>query len=367
MPAASLRLDAQLRAELGAPDVSNLVMISAGTEQAALQWAEAASRTLDTLVGAHVIGSYDSPARYLPSQATQAARLASIPDDALLRTHLTAATAGLPIARGAFEPFLQQAAAARQAGPITRASLQDTSMALAVDALLWQQDGQWRALLPLHAADADIDVARVRAALAALPAAHVVVLNVKQQSDALYAGYLAAALRLSLLGFGAIVLLLAITLRSLRRVVRVVAPLLLAVLVVDAGLALAGVALTILHLIGMLLIVAVGSNYALFFDRSAATHDRSGLPRTLASLLVANASTVLGFSVLAFSSVPVLSALGMHGGARYAAGVAVCGAAGAAQPVHRRAAAAMSPRSAPPPAGALAARIGGLARRRAGR
>ncbi len=313
VPAASLRLDAQMRAGLGAPDVSNLVMVSAGSEQAALQWAEAAGRSLDALVAAHVIGSYDSPARYLPSRAVQSERLQSIPEDALLRTRLAAATAGLPIAPGAFEPFLQQAAAARRAGPITRASLQNTSMALGVDALLWRQDAQWRALLPLHAAAAggDIEVTRVRAALAALPAAHVVVLNVKQQSDALYAGYLGAALRLSLLGFGAIVLLLATTLRRVRRVVRVIAPLLLAVLVVSAALALAGVALTILHLIGMLLTVAVGSNYALFFDRSAAERDRSGLPRTLASLMVANASTVLGFTVLAFSSVPVLSALGM--------------------------------------------------------
>jgi len=314
VPAASLRLDAQMRAGLGAPDVSNLVMVSAGSEQAALHWAEAAGRTLDTLVGGHVIGSYDSPAHYLPSRATQAARLGSIPDPMQLRARLAAATTGLGVTPGAFEPFLQQVIAARRAGPITRASLQGTSMALAVDALLWQQDGQWRALLPLHApagAGGDIDVARVRAALAALPGAHVAVLNVKQQTDALYAGYLAAALRLSLLGFAAIVLLLAIALRRVRRVVRVITPLLLAVLVVTAVLALAGVALTILHLIGMLLTVAVGSNYALFFDRSAAERDASGLPRTLASLMVANASTVLGFTVLAFSSVPVLSALGM--------------------------------------------------------
>ena len=35
----------------------------------------------------------------------------------------------------------------------------------------------------------------------------------------------------------------------------------------DSRQFLAGVQLTILHLVGMLLIVAVGSNYALFFDR----------------------------------------------------------------------------------------------------
>ena len=53
------------------------------------------------------------------------------------------------------------------------------------------------------------------------------------------------------------------------RVARVIAPLVLAVLVVSAALSRWRVrSLTILHLIGLLLIVAVGSNYALFFDRA---------------------------------------------------------------------------------------------------
>ena len=85
------------------------------------------------------------------------------------------------------------------------------------------------------------------------------------------------------------------------------APLLLAVLTVAAMLSLCGVELTILHLVGMLLIVAVGSNYALFFDRRDA---RGSAPLTLASLLVANLCTVIGFGLLSFSGVPVLEALG---------------------------------------------------------
>jgi predicted exporter len=108
----------------------------------------------------------------------------------------------------------------------------------------------------------------------------------------------------------AILALLLVTLRSPRRVARVLAPLLLAVLTVAAGLALSGVQLTILHLVGMLLIVAVGSNYALFFDRQARVHQANGEPLTLASLVIANASTVIGFGLLSFSQVPVLVALG---------------------------------------------------------
>jgi predicted exporter len=70
------------------------------------------------------------------------------------------------------------------------------------------------------------------------------------------------------------------------------------------------VQLTILHLVGMLLIVAVGSNYALFFDKQARVHEVGSEPLTLASLLIANASTVIAFGLLSFSQVPVLVALG---------------------------------------------------------
>ena len=108
----------------------------------------------------------------------------------------------------------------------------------------------------------------------------------------------------------ALVVLLLIALRSVPRVARVLAPLILAVLTVAAGLALCGVQLTILHLVGMLLIVAVGSNYALFFDRQAHLHVAGGEALTLASLVIANASTVIGFGLLSFSQVPVLVALG---------------------------------------------------------
>jgi predicted exporter len=56
--------------------------------------------------------------------------------------------------------------------------------------------------------------------------------------------------------------------------------------------------------------VAVGSNYALFFDRRAADTHLGSVPLTLASLLVANVATVVSFGILAFSTVPVLNALG---------------------------------------------------------
>jgi len=60
----------------------------------------------------------------------------------------------------------------------------------------------------------------------------------------------------------------------------------------------------------MLLIVAVGSNYALFFD-APRQENGNDAALTLASLTIANLSTVIGFGLLSFSRVPVLEDLGM--------------------------------------------------------
>ena len=75
-------------------------------------------------------------------------------------------------------------------------------------------------------------------------------------------------------------------------------------------LALLHVQLTILHLVGLLLVVAVGSNYALFFDMLR--HQGTGVAdhETLASLLLANLTMVLSFGLIAISSIPALSAVG---------------------------------------------------------
>jgi predicted exporter len=100
-----------------------------------------------------------------------------------------------------------------------------------------------------------------------------------------------------------------VVLREPMRLVRVMVPVVTAELIVMAGLVATGHMLTLLHLVGMLLIVAVGTNYALFFNQ--ADRNPGDDPRTLASLLLANLATVIGFGILALSPVPVLQAIGI--------------------------------------------------------
>jgi predicted exporter len=325
IPAAALDYDARLRADLGAPDALDLVVVPGESLESVLRGAERAAQVLAPLVARKIIGGFDSPANYLPSQATQAVRRASLPQPAVLHANLEQAAAGLPFDIARLTPFLDDLEAARHAAPLTPADLRGTALAPGFDALILHVDGRWNALIPLRAADQGapgtgtasagapgIDIAQVRSAFAAASSG-AWVLDMKRESDALYVEYLRQAIRLSLCGLGAIAALLWLALRSALRAARVLAPLALSVLTVAAGLALARRELTILHLVGMLLIVAVGSNYALFFDRNVPAHGASPgsiPPLTLASLGLANLCTVIAFGLLCVSGVPVLEALG---------------------------------------------------------
>jgi predicted exporter len=114
---------------------------------------------------------------------------------------------------------------------------------------------------------------------------------------------------LSAVGGGCIVLLLLASLRSVSRTTILVAPLAAAVILTMTSLTLGGHQLSIFNLFGLLLVVAVGSNYCLFFDRQKLGQGER--ERTLASLVLANLCTVIGFGVLSFSRIPVLHDLGM--------------------------------------------------------
>ncbi|OCS44760.1 MMPL family transporter [Ralstonia pickettii] len=321
VPAKGQALDASLRADVGAPDVRYLVVIPAATEQAALEGAEKIAAQLQPLVDNGGLAGFENPARYLPSDATQRARLASLPAADALATNMRSAVEDQPIRvkPDLFAPFFADVEAARGQPLLRREDLKGTSMALAVDSLLTERAGQWSAMLPLRAPSiapaamknasnpASLDAAPIRAAVDRADVPGALFVDMKAEADRLYVNYVREDLRLSLAGFAAIALLLLVALRSPQRTLRALAPLVAAVLVVTAGFALARVPLTILHLVGMLLIVAVGSNYALFFNQRT----QAIAPQTLVSLLVANLATVAGFGLLGFSRVPMLETFGL--------------------------------------------------------
>jgi predicted exporter len=313
----TLALDSSLRADLSAGDARTLVVVQGPNLQATLEATEAVARTLDGLQERGVIGGYDSVTRWLPSLATQKSRQAALPDSAALQSALAQATTDGPLRAARLAPFVADVQAARALQPIELAALQAAGLKTIVDALLVQRaDGSVASLLPLQpvqgapapADGATVDSNEVQKALTAR--GDVQVLDIGPELRRLYRHYLEEAQGQALLGALGVVLLMAASLRSGRRLLAVCQPLALAVLLTMGGLALAGVQLGILHLVGLLLVVAVGSNYALFFDM---LQQQSSEPDSemLASLLLANLTTVASFGLIALSNIPALAAIGV--------------------------------------------------------
>ena len=303
--AAEQKLDEQLRRDIGAPDVRHLIVLTAADEQQALEASERIAARLEDAVSRGWLASFDTPALYLPSLVTQRARQAALPPAATLRQNLQQASSGLAFRAELFEPFLQDVEKAKGLPLLERQALSGTRLELKVDSLLLRRGDGWTAMLPLREVR---DVPAIAREVAAVSGVQAVLLDLKGESDALYQAYRREAVRNALLGAAAIVALLFIALRSPRRVLDVIVPLVAAVAVTASAVLLSGAKLSIFHLVGLLLVVAVGSNYALFFDRQTATlQDRE---RTVVSLLFANISTVIGFGLLSFSQVPILHAIG---------------------------------------------------------
>jgi len=305
VPASARTLDQELRKDLGAPDIRHLVVVRARSDQSALEAAETAAIALEEAIRQGFLDGFDSPALYLPSQRSQLARRDALPAPQVLAANLAQAAKGLPYRSGLFKPFVDDVATAKSMPPLDRTRLQGSALALKVDSLLIAGEHGWSAILPLRGVRDSAGIARL---VDSTPGLESVTLDLKRESDVLYRDYLQEALTHAAAGSLAIIVLLSLSLRSAGRVFNVVAPLAAAVVMDIAILGAAGGPLSIFHLVGLLLVVAVGSNYALFFDRLDLPADER--LRMLVSVMFAAASTVIGFGVLAFSSVPVLHAIG---------------------------------------------------------
>jgi predicted exporter len=113
----------------------------------------------------------------------------------------------------------------------------------------------------------------------------------------------------SAIGFVAIFLLLLARYRSARKVVVALAPAALACIATVATLVAFDIALTILHVMALLLVVSLGVDFGIFLVDTPGTPEEAA--RTMVSILTAAITTILSFGLLGLSESPGLAALGV--------------------------------------------------------
>jgi predicted exporter len=134
-------------------------------------------------------------------------------------------------------------------------------------------------------------------------------LDLKAASESLVVAYRERILRALGVALGLLALTVVIALRSLRRAWHVLAPMSLATLLVLVVERASGISLSLFHLVALTLAAGLGLHYALFFERPVA--DAAEGRRTLHATTVCVLSALLVFGMQAWSSLPVLRAIGL--------------------------------------------------------
>ena len=302
VPRSALALDAELRGEIGAPDLGDVLVVRGPNADAVLAQQEALLPRIDRLLADHAITGYEAAARLLPSVATQRTRQAALPDPANLAARLADASAGLPFRPGAFTPFTDAVAAARSAPLLTEAALDTPAIAARLRPLLFERDGVWFGPIAF-------DGAASPAPLAALAAPDAVFVDMRTETNGLVAAGAARAGWWLAGGVAAAIMAMLAGLRQPGMVARIALAIGSAMLLTVALLTVAGVRLSLVHLVALQLSVGVGLDYALFYARRQL--DAEERARTLRTLVTCNAMTLLTFGLLMLCRTPLLQAIGV--------------------------------------------------------
>lgn len=297
--------DMQWRGAINQPDLrSKLVVHGEDLEQALLR-AENLQTALVQLVNDGRLTTFYNPAVWLPSTQTQTSRLAALPKPEQLRERIAQAVGDTQLRASALEPFVTAVASARAKGPLTLEDYDGTITGDWLNAQTVRSGDGVHLLVLLHGAP---PAAALDTWLAELALPGVTVLNFQREIESLVATYRMKALLAALIGAAGIVAMLAWRVRDVGGVSSMVVTLTACVVLTSSVLAAGSVSLSVFHLVALLLVVGVVSNYTLFF--ASLPRDTDECRRVSLSVVLAASATIIAFSMLAWSSTPLLAMIG---------------------------------------------------------
>ena len=298
--------DARVRSRVSRMDAGRVVVIQGNDEEELLLRNEVVGERLEMLRSEGVLAGFSSLRTFLYSAALQERNLRALNaiPELPLRVDQVFVSAGFT--PDAFVPFAE-ALRADPPAPLRLSELRDSPLAQLAAPFEIEVDGAPALLTFLEGVR---DPTALSAALSGLQG----VQYFDQQrflADA-FGRYRERSSRLIGIGVIAVLALLFLRYRRVGLVAVAALPSLLAAGTTLAVLALAGIPVSLLHLLGLLLVLGMGVDYGVFLLESRADSEQRAC--TFLSVTLACVSTCLAFGLLAGSSFPALAALGITTG-----------------------------------------------------
>lgn len=307
LDAEQLREARDLQSAVGGVELRRIAIAMGTDDESALLIGESLQERLDLARETGAVGDIRSVHPFLWSREMQQRNwqtLSSAPD---LADRLRVSFASEGFRADAFAPFTRQLRAPAPA-PLTFDEVLASPLHDAVAPFRLLLDGGRVALFTFLR---DVhDPAAIEAAIEEVPGARY--FDQQRFATRINERARTRSMRLVAIGWLGVVLLLALRYRRAGPTLVAAAPPGIAALTTIALLALTGTQISILHLLGLLLVLSLGIDYGIFIVES-----RPGVAdenATLLSVTLDCASTILSFGLLAASSFPALQALGIATG-----------------------------------------------------
>lgn len=295
VPAELAARDGQFRRELGFAEPRHLVLLEGDRREAALRATERTVARLDALVERGDLDRFDAVTRLLPSARTQRERARKLPPAESLRAAVTAAADDLPLRVDAFDPFVDDVQVSRALSPLKPEGLAAGMLRSWIGDRLMRQSDRWVSLVYLGG------VSEPGAIAAQLADGSLI--DLRATANRLVTGYQRRAMLHFAIGAVLIAGVLLAGLPSPRRALQI--------LLIAGGaaggtvllLAALGTALSVFHVIALLLVVGLSIDYGVFA--------RPGDGVGVGSVSVCALSSALAFAILATADIPLLRAMGV--------------------------------------------------------
>ena len=315
IPDEARMLDRQLRQQLGVPDVNHVFILTNKSPELLLQETERLTSSLQSLVIMRVIQHVYSTTDLLPSQARQRQRQSLLPDRPVLEATTNNVIQDMPFKSEIFGPFIQDVDTSRSLPPLTINDIQATPLAQLINSDFFMRGDQWVSIIRLGGV---VNQTAFTSWLEKHPTEKKSYFNLHQTASNLISVYQRKVVSWLIVGGFVMALILLLFTKSFSTTLRVLLAPVLAVIISLGIQVLFNLQLNLFHLLSILLIVGVGVDYSLFFNRTA--KDRQEWEKNSHGVMVGASSTLVAFGVLIFSEIPVMVAIGQT----VAIGVCAC-------------------------------------------
>jgi predicted exporter len=238
-----------------------------------------------------------------------------LPTDRELSRNLEEALSELPYRQAAFKPWLEAVATSRTLTPLEYDDIASTPLANLLKQGLFQHDNIWISTIRVSDIRSQEEFNDWLDLHPKVKSSHI---EIKQATEHLLTEYRISTFERFLGIFLLLSIIIVFWSRSISRALWILMPVTIGLL---SGLAmplLMGTVINVFHLLALLLVLGMGLDYSLFFNRAA--DNLFERQQHLHAISISALTTSTAFTILAFSPVPVMAAMGQT----VASGVLIC-------------------------------------------